>query len=86
MNRSYLMESLGRCTATAQRRQQPLAVIMIDIDHFKSINDTHGHLAGDEVLTTFGSRFIELGRNEDLFGRYGGEEFCMVLPSSELLN
>ena len=83
MNRSYLMESLGRCTATAQRRQQPLAVIMIDIDHFKSINDTHGHLAGDEVLTTFGSRFIELGRNEDLFGRYGGEEFCMVLPSSD---
>lgn len=83
MNRRYLMESLDRSIATAQRRQEQLAVVMIDIDHFKSINDTHGHLVGDEVLKTFGSRLIELGRNEDLFGRYGGEEFCMVLPSSD---
>ena len=83
VNRRYLMEALPREIARSARQACPLAVIMLDIDHFKSINDTHGHLVGDEVLREFGKRVQTLCREEDLLARYGGEEFCLVLFGSE---
>jgi len=82
MNKRYLNESLDREVARAVRQQQTLSVLMIDIDHFKRVNDTHGHLVGDEVLRHFGARILESCRTDDLLARYGGEEFCLVLCST----
>jgi len=56
--------------------------VMIDIDHFKSINDSHGHLVGDEVLREFGLRLLSICREDDLLARYGGEEFFLLLAST----
>ena len=61
---------------------RPLAVAIIDIDHFKSINDTRGHLAGDEVLRTLGAKLSSRIRSADALGRYGGEEFLLVVPGA----
>jgi diguanylate cyclase (GGDEF)-like protein len=82
MNKRYLLETLSREVARAIRQQQSLSLLMLDIDHFKSVNDTHGHLVGDEVLREFGRRILADCREEDLLARYGGEEFCLVLCSS----
>ena len=82
MNKRYLNESLDREIARAIRQQQTLSLLMIDIDHFKRVNDTHGHLVGDEVLRQFGARILESCRSDDLLARYGGEEFCLVLCST----
>lgn len=82
MNKRYLLESLQRETARAIRQGQPLSVLMLDIDHFKSVNDNHGHLVGDEVLREFGRRILAICREDDLFARYGGEEFCLVMSST----
>lgn len=84
MNKRYLLESMQREIARCQRQQSTLAAIMLDIDHFKSVNDDHGHLVGDEVLREFGSRVNSVCREDDLLARYGGEEFCLVLFGSEL--
>jgi len=83
MNKRYLNDSLDREIARAVRQRQVLSVLMIDIDHFKRVNDTHGHLVGDEVLRQFGARLLESCRTDDLLARYGGEEFCLVLCSTE---
>jgi diguanylate cyclase (GGDEF)-like protein len=64
----------------ATRTHTPLAVAMIDIDHFKAVNDTYGHLAGDAVLTTLAATIRAVLRDYDLIGRFGGEEFCVLLP------
>ena len=80
-NRRYLEESLGRELIRAKRQQTPLSVIMGDIDHFKDVNDTYGHLAGDKVLTEFGKLMKGLARGSDICCRYGGEEFLLVCPS-----
>lgn len=82
-NKSYLLDNLQREIARSQRHERPLAVIMTDIDRFKSVNDTHGHLVGDEVLKEFGRRLRSVCREDDLFARYGGEEFCLVLSESD---
>jgi diguanylate cyclase (GGDEF)-like protein len=78
-NRGYLEESLDREASRARRRNQPLGVMMIDIDHFKRCNDTFGHAAGDAVLRTLGQYLLSLARGEDIPCRYGGEEFVLVM-------
>ncbi|MCA9140904.1 MAG: GGDEF domain-containing protein [Planctomycetales bacterium] len=83
MNKRYLLETLKRSIATAVRQKQPLTVVMLDIDHFKSVNDTYGHLVGDEVLREFGQRVGTACREDDLLARYGGEEFCMLLTATD---
>jgi diguanylate cyclase (GGDEF)-like protein len=82
-NRRYLEVSLARDLARAVRRSQPLAVLMIDIDHFKNFNDSHGHEAGDTTLMKVGELFASLSRSEDVACRYGGEEFTLVLQEAD---
>ena len=79
-NRRALMIMLEEAVAMALSSQVPLAVLLCDIDHFKKINDGHGHLAGDAVLTAFGRRLSSVIDPPEAAGRYGGEEFCIVLP------
>jgi diguanylate cyclase (GGDEF)-like protein len=81
-NRGYLEESLAREESRARRTGQPLGVMMIDIDHFKQCNDTFGHAAGDAVLRTVSHYVLSLTRGEDIFCRYGGEEFVLVMVNS----
>ncbi len=83
MNKRYLLETLGRSIATAVRQKQPVTIVMLDIDHFKSVNDTYGHLVGDEVLREFGKRVGEEMCEDDLLARYGGEEFCLLLSATD---
>ena len=78
-NQRYLTEFLEREVARSQRHGRPLAVLMFDIDRFKAINDTHGHLCGDFVLRELAGCVRASVRREDLFARYGGEEFVLVL-------
>ncbi len=79
-NRRFLEESFGRELLLAERQGHPVSVIMGDLDHFKAINDTAGHLAGDEVLREFGAQLKKYARASDIACRYGGEEFLLVLP------
>jgi diguanylate cyclase (GGDEF)-like protein len=81
-NRRIFLESLGVAISFAQRHQTPLSVIMADLDDFKSVNDTFGHNAGDQVLQTFATLLMENSRQEDLAVRFGGEEFIMMLPGT----
>lgn len=82
MNRRYLMEAATREVARIKRSGSTMAVLMIDIDHFKHINDTHGHAVGDEALLTLVRTLIANIRASDLLGRIGGEEFAMILPDT----
>ncbi|MFG0266506.1 MAG: GGDEF domain-containing protein [Rhodopirellula sp. JB055] len=82
MNKRFLMEAIDRELSRSTRANLEMAVIMLDIDHFKSVNDTHGHLVGDDVLRTFGQRIQALCRADDLLARYGGEEFCLLLAAT----
>lgn len=77
-NRRYLEESLGRELIRAQRQNTSLSLIMGDIDHFKKVNDTYGHPAGDKVLKVFGELIKQYSRGSDICCRYGGEEFLLV--------
>jgi diguanylate cyclase (GGDEF)-like protein len=81
LNRRYIMRALGEEVTRAQRNAEPCSIAIIDLDHFKRINDTFGHPVGDEVLQSFS---IALGaniRSIDRLGRYGGEEFLLILPN-----
>jgi len=83
-NRRYLEESLERELHRATRKQRPLGVIMLDLDHFKHFNDTYGHEAGDTLLRELG-RFLQAHiRREDIACRYGGEEFILIMPEAWL--
>jgi diguanylate cyclase (GGDEF)-like protein/PAS domain S-box-containing protein len=83
-NRRYLDETLDREVARARREGHPLSVVMIDVDHFKNLNDSYGHQAGDEVLKALGELLRQNSRAEDVACRYGGEEFLVLLPSMPL--
>jgi diguanylate cyclase (GGDEF)-like protein len=78
-NKKYLLDSLKKEFAYCLRHRIPLSLAMFDVDHFKRINDTYGHQAGDYVLARIASRISEIVRAEDLFARYGGEEFALML-------
>lgn len=81
-NKRYFLEFLEREIAGASRHCLPLTLVMFDLDHFKRVNDTHGHLAGDAVLKEVGRRLRPRMRREDLLARYGGEEFACVLTKT----
>ncbi|MDI3324246.1 diguanylate cyclase [Pontibacterium granulatum] len=81
-NRRAMMDKLDQEFAHAAREQRPLCVLMIDLDHFKQINDTFGHATGDKVLAATGRYLQNSCRNYDLAARYGGEEFCIILPDT----
>ena len=85
-NRGEILAMLERELERARRERTPVAVILCDIDHFKNVNDTLGHLFGDEALREIGKRLRAQLRVYDGVGRYGGEEFLMVLPSCDLPN
>jgi len=83
-NRRHVEEVLRQEVDRAQRHARPLAVAMLDADHFKAINDTHGHQTGDEVLRAISDRCQKTLRANDVLGRYGGEEFVVVFPETSL--
>jgi diguanylate cyclase (GGDEF)-like protein len=78
-NRGALMDLLGRELARSQREGISTIMRLKDVDHFKTVNDTHGHLVGDEVLCEIARRLLSYIRSYDFVGRYGGEEFLIVL-------
>ena len=84
-NRRHFMELARREFLRSNRYKTPLSIIMLDIDHFKKINDTHGHLVGDQVLQTVAKNCRNSLRSIDIIGRYGGEEFVILLPETPLI-
>lgn len=82
-NRRVVGDTLETAFSLAARHHQPLSVLMIDVDHFKQFNDAFGHLAGDEVLKLIAAGLRSIVRSSDLPGRYGGEEFIVVLPETD---
>lgn len=83
-NRRHMEGSLLREELRAKRRSTDLGIIIIDVDHFKSFNDTHGHEAGDKLLRELGSFLKKYTRGEDIACRYGGEEFTLILPEASV--
>jgi two-component system cell cycle response regulator len=83
-NKRFFMETLEREIARSHRYKRALSLAMFDLDHFKKINDSYGHLAGDYVLKHLASAVKQKIRREDLFARYGGEEFAIILPEISL--
>lgn len=82
-NRRQLDNVLPSMLAMARRDQQPLSVVIIDLDHFKTVNDELGHAAGDRLLAEFGAMLAEHSRKSDVACRYGGEEFCLLMPRTQ---
>ena len=83
-NHRYFNELMARETERARRHRQPLSLMLFDIDHFKAVNDAHGHQAGDEVLRHLAKRVLTIMRTSDRVARYGGEEFAVILPMTDL--
>lgn len=82
-NRASILDILQREMSRATREKRPLGLLMVDLDHFKNVNDTHGHFAGDAVLSEAGRRMQSDLREYDSLGRYGGEEFLVLLPGCD---
>lgn len=83
-NKRYFLEVLERSIEGCRRRQRTMALILMDIDHFKSINDTYGHLAGDEVLQELSARIKSVTREDEVFARFGGEEFAVLVCDGDV--
>lgn len=83
-NRRFMDESLHREMLRARRAGSPLSLIILDLDHFKRINDEYGHDVGDDVLVAVAQKLTQVVREEDYVYRYGGEEFVIILPSANL--
>jgi diguanylate cyclase (GGDEF)-like protein len=83
-NKRYLYEALDRELIRGRRHERELCILMLDIDHFKRINDVHGHLAGDYVLKEVARVIQGRIRRDEVFARYGGEEFAIILPETPL--
>lgn len=83
-NKRFFNEFLDREIARSNRHKRPLSVLMIDIDNFKTVNDTMGHLAGDAALKAMATLIRETIRREELFSRFGGEEFAIILPETKI--
>lgn len=83
-NRHHFFELAEAAFGNARRYNLPISALMMDLDYFKQVNDTYGHLAGDEVLRVSIQRCARIIRETDTFGRYGGEEFAMILPETDL--
>jgi diguanylate cyclase (GGDEF)-like protein len=83
-NRRHIDEQLEKECSTARRHGQPLAILMLDIDHFKLVNDHEGHPAGDQVLQEFATRLQATIRVGDVLGRWGGEEFLIIAPQTNI--
>ncbi|WP_028452052.1 GGDEF domain-containing protein [Chitinilyticum aquatile] len=84
LNRRKLDQELERWVEQSQQDGRELSLLMLDLDHFKSINDRFGHAMGDEVLRLVGRMLQHSSRNDDVIARYGGEEFCVLLPGADL--
>ncbi|NJP05253.1 MAG: diguanylate cyclase [Chloroflexaceae bacterium] len=85
LNRRAIYDEVNKELQRARRTGYPLSLIMLDIDHFKKVNDTHGHLVGDEALCLVANTLKEGARSYDTVGRWGGEEFLILLPETSLL-
>lgn len=83
-NRRKIISSLQEEVIRSNRYGSPLSISILDLDHFKKVNDTYGHTAGDEVLRNVAARLRTHIRHPDMIGRYGGEEFLIVLPNSQM--
>lgn len=83
LNRRVFFEIFDKQWKNAERNREPLSCFMVDVDHFKSVNDNHGHSAGDEVLRVVARAIEESARDSDIVCRYGGEEFCVLLPNAD---
>jgi diguanylate cyclase (GGDEF)-like protein len=83
-NHAVIMDRLGSSFSLAQRQQRALTIAMVDLDHFKRVNDQYGHAAGDRVLVVFSRLLHQRLRNSDVVGRYGGEEFLVILPDTDI--
>lgn len=83
-NKRYMYETLEREVTRARRYDRPLCLILFDVDHFKHVNDQHGHLAGDALLRRLAALVRGRVRREEVFARYGGEEFALILPEATL--
>ena len=84
-NRRYLNERLQSEFSFSRRHERGLSLLLIDLDHFKAVNDNHGHLAGDQVLRDVAQRVAGIIRAEDVLARYGGEEFCVLCRDTDLM-
>lgn len=83
-NRRHFFDKASEETIRSERYNRPLSIIMIDADHFKDINDKYGHQAGDHVLTVIAERLVNNLRPSDVPARFGGEEFCLLMPETDI--